>query len=88
MPFPGIKKQIYICLLFQNQCEPARKTMYAYASQSKNERILWHISILAAKVLDFLLVLIAEVIKAQTVLFCIHNGTEYGLQLAALGRIQ
>lgn len=62
--------------------------MYTCASQLKDQGVFRHIGVLATKVFDFLLVLIAEIVKTQTVFLCIHNGTKFGLQLVALGCIQ
>ena len=62
--------------------------MDTWASRSENKGILRQIGVLAAEVLDLFLIPIAEIVKTQTVLLRVHNGTERSLQFAALCRIQ
>ena len=53
-----------------------------------HQRLLRQVGLLAAEVFDFILVLLAEVIKPQAVAFRIHDLAELILQAPALRRVQ
>ena len=53
-----------------------------------HQRLLRQVGLLATEVFDFILVLLAEVIKPQAVAFRIHDLAELILQAPALRRVQ
>ncbi len=59
-----------------------------WTSHLKNQDIFRRIGLLRAKVLNFVLIAAAQVVKPQAVFFRVHDLAELRLQAAALGRVQ
>lgn len=54
-------------------CEPTMYFMLALPSHNLDYHwIVWHICFLTSKMLDFIFVIIAEIIESETILFGIH----------------
>ena len=55
---------------------------------SQYQGFLRHVRLFAAKVLDLVLVPLAQIVKSQAVLFCVHDRQEFCLERFALGGVQ
>lgn len=89
MPDDKRKENIYVENHSIFTREPPGNFMFAFPShRSDNHRIIRHIGVLAAKMFNFILIVVSEIVKSQTVLFCIHDSEKFGLQHFALRSIQ
>ena len=62
--------------------------LLASCSHLNNESIVGQVGLFAAKVLYFLFVVVAEIVKAQTIFLRIHHANKFTLKFSALGSIE
>ena len=82
---PMLHLSFPLCFLGANRPE---KACHLGLRTLQNQRFVWKVGLLKAKVLDLLLIAISQGIKAEAVPFGIHDRTQLGLKQLVLGRIQ
>ena len=70
------------------RCEPPRGSLRASGSRSDDQRLFRGVAGICTEVFDACFILAAEIIKAKTVFFLVHDRKQLMLKLPALGGIE